>query len=196
MNKQAETTTFQFLEEIQEKFESSKTDDENASKIVSTRLVNFFENTATLQFSQQENHSDDSHLSNNTGSSLLTLTLHGVAKDKSVPTFAIKIYSPATISIQYKHLLVINNQAVMEQQAKELSERVIRSLQDVMREVSEKKTSEVQAGEETGRQEDNSAKSVEEKPDSAKSAEERPSSAGSRERPARRSRLRNRENES
>ena len=85
-----EITTFQFLEAIQQTFLKSQESDGSASTQFQTRrMVNFFDNTATLHVLKTESENQ----SNGESSPVATLLLQGVTKDDEFPTFAVKIDS-------------------------------------------------------------------------------------------------------
>lgn len=163
-------TTFQFLEEIQQAFSSAEGD---ATQYVTRRMVNFFENSATLHVIEAE---ADSEL-NGAAEPVAMLWVQSVSKDGDSPTFAVQIGHKPYEKFQ-KMLVLLQDKQMLGRE----STRMV----DLLKKAIEKSVQSAQP-------EAEKAPEVASEPTEESASADEVSSGGARDRLSRRSRLRSRD---
>lgn len=199
-------TAFQFLEEIQHTFiKSQEQSSEGDDRYATRRMVNFFDNTATLHVLKT---SETQHL-NGSATPLAILDLQSVAKDGELPTFAVNLGAVPFVKTQ-KLLLLVHDVAALKAESGRIVKLLDKTLTQAEEAIETMKNEAAQAAEAAANAQAAAGNSVENRSSPAQSSEvASPSStqdsspaesgssddSGSRERISRRARLRSRDTE-
>lgn len=172
MTQDNDITTLQFLEEIQQAFKSACSE---GSGYDTRRIVNFFDNTASLQILDSE----ESESLNGSATPIATLWLQSVAKEEDMPTFTVRIGAHPYEKLQ-KMLVLVQDGKSMRNESSRLVKLLDTSIQKAREAAAAKEQEQPPA----------------EVPQAAEEPTSRRSSVGDgsiRDRSSRRSRLRSRE---